>query len=51
MTPSGQAKNYGCKSLEQVSQVSGISKQTLINWFAYRRFVFDAVCKAVAANG
>ena len=48
MTPSEKAKSLGCKSLGEVSRVSGLSKQTLINWSRNRPFVYEAVCEKVA---
>ena len=48
MTPSKLAKQLGCKSLRQVSEVSGKSEQTLSNWFKSNTFVFTAVCEKVA---
>lgn len=32
MTPSQQAKSVGLKSLTQVSQITGVSLNTLTNW-------------------
>ena len=32
MTPSQQAKSVGLKNLTQVSKITGVSLNTLINW-------------------
>lgn len=43
MTPSQQAKTAGLKSLSQVSELSGVSVQTLINWHRDKPRLFDIV--------
>ena len=48
MTASEKAKQAGCKNLKEVAIASGISTQTLNNWFKYRRWTFDAVVEKVA---
>lgn len=47
MTPSKTAKALGCKSLRQVSEVSGVPVSTLRDWYESRPFAFSAVCKQV----
>jgi len=44
MTPSQQAKAYGCKSLVEVGRVSGTSPRTLSDWHTTRPLLFKAVC-------
>lgn len=49
MTPSKQAKELGLKTLTQVSELTGQSPQTLINWFHNKPELFDVVllgCKS-----
>ena len=50
MTASKLSKELGCKSLVQVSEVTGQSAQTLINWFnnPKKRKLFEIVCKGVS---
>tara|TARA_R110002096_G_scaffold260001_2_gene453377 strand:+ start:677 stop:898 length:222 start_codon:yes stop_codon:yes gene_type:complete len=37
------AKKKGFKSLGEVSEISGVSRQTLVNWFNNKRRLFDIV--------
>lgn len=48
MTPSKQAKASGLKSLSQVSEMTGQSLQTLINWSKNKQQLFDVVLKGCA---
>lgn len=50
MTASQRAKELGCKSLVQITELTDQSKQTLINWFnnPKKRKLFEMVCKGVA---
>ena len=48
MTPSKKAKQLGCESLAQVSQVSGVPYNTLVDWSKHREFAFNAVCLEVS---
>lgn len=43
MTPSQQCKEAGLKSLDQVSKLTGVSVQTLINWHKSKPDLFDVV--------
>ena len=43
MTPSQQAKAAGLKSLSQVSQITGVSLQTLNNWHRDKPELFAVV--------
>ena len=43
MTPSQQAKAAGLKSLLQVSELTGVSIQTLSNWAKNKPRLFRAV--------
>lgn len=43
MTPSQQAKGMGLKSLTQVSQLTGVSLQTLTNWHRNKPDLFMVV--------
>lgn len=43
MTPSQQAKAAGLKSLSQVSEITGVSLQTLINWAKNKPELFGVV--------
>lgn len=45
MTPSQQAKAAGLKSLSQVSEMTGQSAQTLINWSKNKPELFAVVLK------
>lgn len=52
MTPSQQAKAAGLKSLTQVSELTGVSLQTLTNWHRNKARLFAVVlagCKALIA--
>ena len=43
MTPSQQAKAAGLKSLKEVSELTGVSIQTLINWHKNKPDLFRVV--------
>ena len=43
MTPSQQAKAAGLKSLKEVSELTGVSIQTLINWHKNKPALFVVV--------
>jgi hypothetical protein len=43
MTPSQQAKSAGLKSLLQVSEITGVSIQTLSNWAKNKPDLFRVV--------
>ena len=43
MTASQQAKAAGLKSLAQVSELTGVSFQTLNNWAKHKPQLFEAV--------
>lgn len=43
MTPSQQAKEAGLKSLSQVSEMTGQSRQTLVNWHNNKPELFAVV--------
>ena len=42
-TSSKQAKELGLKSLTQVSELTGQSAQTLINWFNHKPELYEIV--------
>lgn len=49
MTPAQQAKSVGLKSLAQVSQITGVSLNTLTNWHRDKPELFRIVligCKS-----
>lgn len=48
MTPSQKAKAKGLKSLSQVSEITGVSKQTLSNWAKNKPDLFDTVLAGCA---
>lgn len=48
MTPSLQCKQAGLKSLAELSRMSGVSEQTLINWHKYKPVLFNLVCLGAA---
>jgi hypothetical protein len=48
-TASQTAKQIGCKSLSQVSQLTGVSLQTLSNWHKDKLELFRVVCAGVVA--
>ena len=50
MTPSQQAKSVGLKSLTQVSELTGQSLQTLINWHRDRPELFKIVLLGCVAE-
>ncbi len=43
MTAAQAAKSAGLKSLAVVSELSGVSRQTLDNWYKNKRKLFDIV--------
>lgn len=47
MTPAEYVKSRGVHSLRQVSEVTGVSTQTLGNWYANRRQLFDVIVDGV----
>lgn len=49
MSPSEKARHYGCETLAEVSKVSGVPRRTLEDWSRTKPFVFEAVCRLVAA--
>jgi len=49
MTPSQTAKALGCKSLSQVTQLTGVSLQTLSNWHKDKPELFKVVCIGTVA--
>jgi len=50
MTPSQQAKSVGIKSLTQVSQITGVSLNTLTNWHRDKPELFRIVLLGVKAD-
>lgn len=50
MTPSQQAKAAGLKSLLQVSELTGVSIQTLSNWAKNKPDLFRVVLKGAVAD-
>lgn len=48
MTASQQAKAAGLKSLSQVSEMTGQSAQTLINWSKNKPELFEVVLRGCA---
>jgi hypothetical protein len=44
ITAAKQAKLYGLKKLAQVTEVTGVSSQTLDNWQKTKPELFRAVC-------
>ena len=49
MTPSQQAKEAGLKSLTSVSDITGVSLQTLTNWHRDKPRLFAAVLAGCVA--
>lgn len=49
-TPSQQAKNAGCASLKEVSIMTGVSEQTLINWHKNKPQLFAIVLTGCARS-
>jgi len=49
MTPSQQAKAVGLKSLMQVSELTGVSIQTLSNWAKNKPLLFAVVLAGCVA--
>jgi len=43
VTPSQQVKAAGLKSLSQVSEITGVSAQTLSNWVKDKPVLFEVV--------
>jgi len=50
MTPSQAAKALGCKSLSQVTQLTGVSLQTLSNWHKDKPELFKIVLLGCVAS-
>ena len=50
MTPSQQAKSMGLKSLTQVSQLTGVSLNTLTNWHRHKPRLFGVVLAGCIAE-
>lgn len=50
MTPSQQAKSVGLKSLTQVSQITGVSLNTLTNWHRDKSELFRIVLLGCVAE-
>ena len=50
MTPSETAKHHGCKSLAELSRLTAVSEQTLINWHKSKPLLFEVVCKGAGMN-
>lgn len=48
MTPSKTAKELGCKSLAQVSELTGIPVSTLKDWHKQKSVTFQKLCKLTA---
>jgi lambda repressor-like predicted transcriptional regulator len=49
MTPSQKAKSAGLSSLAEVSKMTGVSTQTLNNWFNEKPKLFEIVIAGCAA--
>jgi hypothetical protein len=49
MTASEDAKAAGLKSLAEVSEMTGVSYQTLINWYKHKPALFAVVVAGCAA--
>ncbi len=49
-TASQQAKAQGFKSLAQVSELSGVSARTLINWHKDKQYLFKIVLLGLATQ-
>jgi hypothetical protein len=45
MTPSEQCHKAGLKSLTELSKISLVSLQTLINWHKHKPVLFDLVVR------
>jgi len=50
MTPAGQAKSVGLNSLTQVSQITGVSLNTLTNWHRNKPELFRIVLLGCLAD-
>lgn len=50
MTASKKAKELGLKSLAQITGLTGVSTQTLDNWFKNKPRLFEIVCLGVKAK-
>jgi len=48
LSPSQIAKQSGLKSLHEVSQLTGVSEQTLINWHKNKKDLFNVVVDGAA---
>ncbi len=49
MTPSQQAKAAGLKNLAAVTQITGVSPQTLTNWHRHKPELFKVVIAGCVA--
>ena len=45
LSPSQQAKQYGCKSVVQVSRAIGVPVRTLYDWQRDKPTLYQAVCE------
>jgi len=43
MTPSEQAKSGGLKSLQQMVEMTGVPRQTLVDWHKSRPILFGII--------
>lgn len=50
MTPSGQCKEAGLKSLAEFARITGESKENLINWHRDRPRRFELMLKGVTSE-
>jgi transposase len=50
MTPAEEVKSRGVKSLRFISEKTGVSLQTLGNWYKNKRALFDTVVAGVKAE-
>ena len=50
MTPSQYTKSRGVKSLRLVSEKTGVSEQTLGNWWKNRRKLFKVIVEGVRSK-
>jgi hypothetical protein len=49
MKPSEECKMAGLKGMLELTELSGVSKETLTNWHKKSKFLFDnALAKAIA---
>ena len=50
MTPSQQAKAAGLRSLSQITEITGVSPQTLTNWHKHKPALFAIVVAGCVAQ-